>query len=234
MLRAMLQRKRERKAPASQSASTEAAQADEASEEEEAASDSEEHSDGSEGPLEGEGSSEQEDDDLEPWHEWLQRVTRLALQEMKKAQVDDWVDAARDRQFQLAGHISRRDDKRWSTIVLNWTPQGRRARRHPLKRWEDDINKGLKELGLIQQDGAWRIYAEDRSTWKDWEAQTRQLWIEARQRRREEKEQKEAEEKLPCGGGRKKGEAPPAARRKQKEAAAARIEERCLPGQQAL
>ena len=189
MLRAMMQRKRERKSTTSPDARSEAAQAEEASEEE-AESESDEESDATGGRLEDQSGREQEEE-LEPWHEWVKRVTRLALHEMKRAQVDDWVDAAMERQFQLAGHISRRDDGRWSTTALNWTPEGRRARRHPLKRWEDDINKVLRELGLTVEDGEWRIFAEDRGTWKEWEIQSREFWILARQQRAEERRRKE-------------------------------------------
>ena len=64
-----------------------------------------------------EDEEEKEGKEIEPWHEWVQRVTHLALKEMRRAQVEDWVDAARDRQFKLAGHISRRNDNRWSTVA---------------------------------------------------------------------------------------------------------------------
>ena len=57
---------------------------------------------------EGEADDEEEPrQELEPWHEWAQCVTHLALEEMHKAQVEDWADAVRKKIWTLAGHISR-------------------------------------------------------------------------------------------------------------------------------
>ena len=46
----------------------------------------------------------------------------MAIREMKRLQVDDWADAASNRQFQLAGHTSRTDGGRWCMAALSWTP----------------------------------------------------------------------------------------------------------------
>ena len=46
-------------------------------------------------------------------------------------------------------------DERWSTQILNWSPQGRRKGRSYLqKRWEDDINHVLLKLVLTKETGA--------------------------------------------------------------------------------
>ena len=126
----------------------------------------------------------------------MQRVTHIALKEMKRAQVEDWVDAARDRQFNLAGHISRRNDNRWSTVALNWAPSdGGRKVGHPIKRWEDDINQCLIALGLIKKVGKWRISAEDRETWQQWGVQSKEFWTTAQQEKdvQQEKDEKSEE-----------------------------------------
>ena len=66
----------------------------------------------------------EEGEDLEQWHEWFQRVTRMAVEQMKKDQVEDWGVAARKATWTLAGHISRRSDGRWSTEMCDWCPAG--------------------------------------------------------------------------------------------------------------
>ena len=178
MLRSMLQRKRARTAKTSAERwreESEEERTEEEAEEEEVETDSEGESDTAVPNQEDE--EEKDGEEIEPWHEWVQRVTRLALKEMKREQVEDWVDAARDRQFKLAGHISRRNDNRWSTVALNWAPSdGGRKVGHPLKRWEDDINQCLIALGLIKKAGEWRIFAEDRETWQQWGVQSKEFW----------------------------------------------------------
>ena len=85
---------------------------------------------------------------LEPWHEWIQRATRKVEGFSKSWGIDDWIHLARKRIFNLAGHVSRRDDNRWSTAMLDWLPprgalfqesgMGRRQSR-PNIRWEDRL-----------------------------------------------------------------------------------------------
>ena len=109
---------------------------------------------------------EEEGEEVEPWHEWTQRVTRMALEQMRKAQVDDWAAAARRKIWSLAGHISRRSDGRWSTVMLDWIPRGDRRAGHPAKRWRDDIEK-VSSIFLEEEGaGEWRIAAESHEDWK--------------------------------------------------------------------
>ena len=107
-------------------------------------------------------------EELEPWHEWVQRVTKMAVKEMEQAKVEDWVEAARRKIWTLAGHISRRDDGRWSTIMLEWEPaDGKRRSGKPLKRWSEDVNKYVAANTEVAQRGAWRLLAEDRDEWRE-------------------------------------------------------------------
>ena len=85
---------------------------------------------------------EEKGGELEPWHVWAQRVTHLAVDEMRRAEVEDWGEAVRRKIWVLAGHISRRDDERWSTKMLEWQPErGIRKVGHPDKRWSDDLDR---------------------------------------------------------------------------------------------
>ena len=139
-------------------------------------SEEEEGSEEESGSEEAEEQGEKEDKDteeLEPWHEWVQRTTRVAIHEMEKAQVSDWAEAARRSIWTLAGHISRRTDQRWSTSILDWEPAGgKRNVGKPLKRWSDSIEEytaaQADELQPeLAEPGYWRLLAEDRSGWKD-------------------------------------------------------------------
>ena len=116
---------------------------------------------------------EEEDEDvegeLEPWCEWVQRVNKMTKEEMQKAGICDWVSAVRQQIWRLAGHIARRSDGRWSTKMLDWTPDGER-RRHgrPLKRWHEDIMSFFQSIGAEGKD-AWRMAAACREEWASYE-----------------------------------------------------------------
>ena len=113
--------------------------------------------------------SAKEEMEIEPWHQWVQRVTKLALKEMQKAGVSDWVCAVRRQIWRLAGHIARREDDRWSTAMLDWQPvDGRRPHRRPTKRWEEDIIKVFQAEAAGDRQ-AWRLVAPCRSTWHKYE-----------------------------------------------------------------
>ena len=121
------------------------------------------------GKEEGQETDEEEEgggEDLEPWHGWVRRDTHTAVEEMRKAQVEDWGDAVRRKVWILAGHIPRRHDGRWSTTMLDWQPAGggRRAG-HPKKRWRDDIEAVSAKLLDTTAQGEWRIAAENREEW---------------------------------------------------------------------
>ena len=104
---------------------------------------------------------------IEPRHVWIERVTRMGLKEMQKAHVEDWVVAAKRSIWTLAGHISRREDGRWSTAIFDWSPgSGRRKRAHPLKRWSDDIDAHIEKTYEKKEPAYWRLLAEERPEWK--------------------------------------------------------------------
>jgi hypothetical protein len=122
--------------------------------------------------------SEIQDEDLEPWLEWIQRVTREVEQVQAKLKIDDWTTACQRRKYKWAGHASRRTDGRWSTAMLDWQPEGGprqsgqgRGRRHarPNRRWCDTIDQYFISIGM--QAGEWRIMAANRNEWHQHEAQ---------------------------------------------------------------
>jgi len=107
---------------------------------------------------------------LEPWVEWLQRVTREVEGWNDQLGIKPWLELVRRRKHQWAGHIARREDGRWSLLVLDWLPEGGPGRRHarPRRRWEDDL---LQHVQLVagSDEMHWRFVVGDRQYWKGME-----------------------------------------------------------------
>ena len=79
--------------------------------------------------------------------------------------VADWVEEQRRRKWRWAGHVARRDDGRWSKMMLDWVPvRGQRGAGRPVTRWEDPIAKYAKAKGFN-----WRECALDRDGWANLE-----------------------------------------------------------------
>ena len=66
---------------------------------------------------------DEEADKLEAWHEWTQRVSGRALEEMERAGVEDWTCSQEEDLVVGRAHLARRTDGRWSTSLLDWTLQ---------------------------------------------------------------------------------------------------------------
>ena len=109
-----------------------------------------------------EDSKEQE---LEEWIAWMKRSTQTVETTCRKIGMEDWVTQQQKRKWRLAGHTARRDDERWSTKVLNWTPVGKRDRRRPNKRWADDLNDFFKK-NFEGSVGFWQVVAQNRDEWQ--------------------------------------------------------------------
>jgi hypothetical protein len=99
-------------------------------------------------------------EELEPWVEWIQTVTRKIEKYMASLHIEDWVTLQRRQKFRFAGKLARCTDQRWARILLAWQPSrefGRRIRR-PVRRWDDDI--------VLLVGGGWQSRASDLSFWK--------------------------------------------------------------------
>jgi hypothetical protein len=112
-----------------------------------------------------EGAEEDDDDDeeedAESWTEWIKRATNIAAGAAKNAGVVDRVEEQRRRKWQWAGHISRRDDGRWTKRLVDWEPfGGRRSWGRPILRWEDTLCQFMKSKGE-----SWQHAAKDRIKW---------------------------------------------------------------------
>ena len=104
---------------------------------------------------------------LEDWVQWVIRATGLAEANARRYKVSDWVLKQKENKWHWAGHTSRRTDGRWSTALLEWTPDGTRKAGHPVRRWEDEVNQFVTQYLEMEPD-SWRAMAEDRDTWRSW------------------------------------------------------------------
>ena len=95
--------------------------------------------------------------ELEPWPEFLIRVTDDIETRMTSFCLEDWVLVHRRRKWRLAGKIARCSDMRWSKRLLTWRPwfpAGRGVGR-PHVRWGDCIESFA--------GGNWRSHAADKN-----------------------------------------------------------------------
>ena len=79
-------------------------------------------SDDSNEEFEDEDEKEADDQDLfeegkKEWVDWIRWATSIAAASLKRAGIDDWVVAQRRRKFKWAGHVARRTDGRWCTLI---------------------------------------------------------------------------------------------------------------------
>ena len=119
--------------------------------------------------------SSQSAEALEPYVEWIQRVTAEAESAMRIAGVPDWVEECSRRKWRWCGLVYRRHDGRWTRQVLNWTPTGgARLRGHPFLRWSEDLDEfagtildtqaqaSHEDLCVMAQDTeAWALLEDD-------------------------------------------------------------------------
>ena len=96
--------------------------------------------------------------EAESYVERMIRATSIAEDCARKAKVSDWVVSQRQKKWELAGHVARRND-RWSTLALARTPNlvARKVGR-PSKRWSDSLD---------QYRTQWISVVADRATWRN-------------------------------------------------------------------
>ena len=95
-------------------------------------------------------------DELEPFVEWIQRVTHNAEERMKLLNIRSWVEEARLKKWKWARNLYlQKSPEQWPVRALHWNPQihydrpkptARRRPTRPNLRWLDDINKIVRDL----------------------------------------------------------------------------------------
>jgi hypothetical protein len=70
----------------------------------------------------------------------------------------------KSRRPRWAGHVARMGERRGAYRALVGKPEGRRPLGRPRRRWEDNINMDLREVGWEGAD--WINLAQDRDRWR--------------------------------------------------------------------
>ena len=97
------------------------------------------------------------DVELEPWPEFIQRVTHHIEDLLDSICLEDWVVLHRRRKWNFLHRVASARDDRWSKLLLAWKPQGVRSAGRPCTRWSDCIEQ--------LAGGGWLSLAEDANLW---------------------------------------------------------------------
>ena len=97
---------------------------------------------------------------IEPWVDWIRRVTHTVEASMQRLKIKSWVEQARMRKWKWAAKMwTDGQNEKWSKISMRWNPQlhydaprpsTRRRAARPNTRWLDDIVKVTQEVSPHQ------------------------------------------------------------------------------------
>ena len=120
----------------------------------------------------------EEENVLEPWLDWIRRVTHTAENNLQKLKIKTWTEQARKRKWRFAAELfSGSGEQKWSHLALGWNPQvhfdGTRsnARRKPARpnlRWTDELHNYVKDRPRPAQQ--WNAACSDLDFWKTHES----------------------------------------------------------------
>jgi len=79
------------------------------------------------------------------------------------------------RRMRWAGHVGRMGDSRGVCRVLMGKPEGKRPLGRPRRRWEDNIEMDLQELGCCGME--WIDLAQDRDRWRARVNSVMNIWV---------------------------------------------------------
>ena len=123
----------------------------------------------------GDNETPEEDDRdlLEPWVEWIQRVTHNVENILKRLNIKAWVEQARKRKWRLAAELySGRGDQKWTHLALQWNPQmhydgirptARRAPARPNLRWTDELHNFVRDN--VRPERTWSEVCSNPEFW---------------------------------------------------------------------
>ena len=116
-------------------------------------------------------------DDVEPWLDWIKRVTHNVENSLQRLGIKTWVEQARKRKWKWAAKLySGLGEQKWSHIALEWNPQihsdaprstARRRPTRPNARWTDELRNFFTRLRL---ERAWNDVCSDPDFWKTHES----------------------------------------------------------------
>ena len=111
--------------------------------------------------------AEEDELEVESWVAWVRRVTAEAELVMSRLEIPDWVTEQRRRKWSWAGHIARRTDGRWTRKMLDYQPEGTRAQRHLVTRWDTSLDSFVSRIfGQDSATSSWKELARDSDSWK--------------------------------------------------------------------
>lgn len=114
-----------------------------------------------------------EEDALEPWADWIKRVTHRVEEQVRKLNLQSWVVKARAAKWKWAFRVANHDANRWTRQVLDWDPEllfdgprsrAQRKRGRPQLRWIDDIVQFTQYRHNILQ---WQQLATNAASWDE-------------------------------------------------------------------
>ena len=118
-------------------------------------------------------------DELEPWVEWIKRVTHNVESSLKRLKIKTWVEQAKKRKWRFAANLySGGGEQKWSHVALEWSPPIHHdtirptARRNPTRpnlRWTDELHNFVKNN--LRPERCWNEVCSDPNFWKKCEDQ---------------------------------------------------------------
>ena len=109
--------------------------------------------------------------------QWIRSVTHNTVAHMAAGEVSDWVLEYRRREWSWAGHCARREDGRWTRVLLEISLPGGRPRGRPPLHWADEIVQFLEHvfggdtrtswIDVAQQRDVWALLREDFATFRN-------------------------------------------------------------------
>ena len=117
-------------------------------------------------------------DELEPWVDWIRRVTHNAENTLQKLKIRTWIEQARTKKWRFAAELFSGDgEQKWSHAALAWNPQvhydtpkpsARRKPTRPKLRWTDELRNHVKDRLRPEQE--WNDVCSDPDFWKTYES----------------------------------------------------------------
>jgi hypothetical protein len=118
-------------------------------------------------------------DHLEPWVEWIKRVTNNVEESLKRLNIRTWVEQAKKRKWKFAAELfSGKGERKWTHTAIEWNPQIHRdasrplARRKPTRpnlRWADELQAFVKNH--LRPERQWNDVCSDPDFWRNCEDQ---------------------------------------------------------------
>ena len=119
-----------------------------------------------------------EENVLEPWVDWIRRVTHAAEANLQKLKIRAWTEQARKRKWRFAAELfSGSGGRKWSHLALQWNPQvhsdtlrpnARRKPTRPNLRWTDELSHYVKDR--LRPVREWNDVCSDPDFWKTHES----------------------------------------------------------------